>query len=129
MNGMMDGSWGLNALCQEELDEALLNSEREERLEKERAGKWGWLWGSSVAVVAYPCQTDEGTPEETMLALFPDGYTDRGVRGQPIHTDEDVRGREVETQACQGLGGCRTRICGHWETRTKNFEFHLFFWF
>jgi len=51
----------------------------------------------------HPYQTDEQAPDETVLALFPGGDTDRGVRRKPVYADEDVRRREVETDVCQGL--------------------------
>ena len=62
MNGMMDGSWGLNALCQEELDEALLNSEREERLEKREGREMGLAVGLVCGGRRLPMSNRRGHP-------------------------------------------------------------------
>ena len=63
---------------------------------------------------AYPNQTNDHTPDETMFALFPDGHAEQGVCRESVHSYEDVRGGEAETEASQGLGGgTRTRTCGH----------------
>lgn len=71
--------------------------------------------GSSVLVVvcAYPRKADDGAPDETVLTLFPDGYADGGVRGEPVYAHEDVRGGEVQPDIRQGLGVARIVCSGH----------------
>ena len=74
----------------------------------------------------HPCDSNERTPDEPMLALFPNGHAEGGVGGEPVDTNEDVRRGEVEAERCQGRS--RTRICGHRETgRIWIFVFGIFF--
>lgn len=66
-----------------------------------------------VVGCAYPCEADEGAPDETMLTLFPNGNADGGVCGKPVYAYEDVGGREVEAEIRQGVSLARIIGGGH----------------
>lgn len=81
-----------------------------------------WLCGRCRA---HPCEANEDTPDETMLALFPDGYADGGIGRKPVYTHEDVRRGEFKTKWCQGRS--RLRICGHFGIKINSNFFYFHF--
>ena len=80
------------------------------------------VW-SLVEVVrgTHPDEADDDAPDEAMLALLPYRHTDGSIGGKPVHSHEDVRRGEVETEGCQGIS--RSWICGHGETGLFPFFF------